>query len=317
MTGTPPLAPPQPSAWGLWKLYWRMTRPGFLSITVVGCLLGMSFAAACGCGFDRIKAAATLALALLAHAGANVLNDYHDSRNGADAANTQGLFPFTGGSRLIQQGLVSEADTRRWAGVLLGVLVAGGLLLALHSGGGLVLIGLAGVALAWAYSAPPLALMSKGLGELTVAAAWWLVVVGADHVQRQQWQLIPAYSAASYAILVANILLVNGLPDAASDRSVGKRTLATRLTPTGLASLYTALMLLAHSWLAVGVWVLIPPTAALWGLVSLPLGLVASALLFQRAQTPQRLRPVVGLTIATAVVHGLAMAAGVLGMGNG
>ena len=49
-------------------------------------------------------------LALVAHAGANVLNDYFDARNGADDANQQGLFPFTGGSRLIQNGAVSVAE---------------------------------------------------------------------------------------------------------------------------------------------------------------------------------------------------------------
>ena len=163
-----------------WELYWRMTRPGFLSITLVGCLLGFALAAACGCGFDVTLAVVTVVLALLAHAGANVLNDYHDARNGADAANAQGIFPFTGGSRLIQQGLVSEEDTHRWAWVLMGLVVLGGLWLSVRSGGGLVLIGLAGVLLAWAYSAPPLKLMSRGLGELSVAAAWWLVVVGAD-----------------------------------------------------------------------------------------------------------------------------------------
>ena len=44
----------------------------------------------------------------------------------------------------------------------------------------------AGLLLAWAYSAPPLRLMSRGLGELTVALVWFLVVIGADLVQRQQ-----------------------------------------------------------------------------------------------------------------------------------
>lgn len=297
-----------------WLLYWRMTRPGFLSITLVGCLLGFALAAACGCGFDVTLAVVTVVLALLAHAGANVLNDYHDARNGADAANAQGIFPFTGGSRLIQQGLVSEEDTRRWAWVLMGLVVLGGLWLSVRSGGGLVLIGLAGVLLAWAYSAPPLKLMSRGLGELSVAAAWWLVVVGADYVQRQHWHFITAYTAVSFALLVANILLINGLPDAPSDRAVGKLTLATRLSPRGLAVLYTGLMLAAHLWLAVGVWALIPPLSAIWGLLSLPLGLVASVLLWLRAGKPQRLRPVLALTIATASVHGLAMAAGLLSM---
>jgi 1,4-dihydroxy-2-naphthoate octaprenyltransferase len=296
-----------------WLLYWRMTRPGFLSITVVACLMGLASAAACGCGFDALKALATVVLAGMAHAGANVWNDYHDARNGADEANQQGMFPFTGGSRLIQQGQVSAEDTRRWALALLGVTALGGLLLALHSNGGLLWIGLLGVVLAWAYSAPPPALMSRGLGELTVAACWWLVVVGADFVQRGQWFVIPAYVGAGFSLLVANILLINGVPDAPSDAVVGKRTLATRLTPGQLAGLYTVLVALAHGWLVVGVWRLIPPAPTLLALATLPLGLRAAWLLWQHARgQTNRLRPAITLTIATANLHGLALAVGLL-----
>ncbi len=296
-----------------WQLYWRMTRPGFLSITVVACLIGMASAAACGCGFDALKGAATVVLACLAHAGANVLNDYHDARNGADEANQHGMFPFTGGSRLIQQGQVSIEDTRRWAMTLLGLTAIGGLLLALHSHGGLLVIGLLGVGLAWAYSAPPLALMTRGLGELTVAGCWWLVVVGADFVQRGQWFVIPTYVGAGFALLVANILLINGVPDAPSDASVGKRTLATRLSPGQLAGLYALVVVLAHAWLAIGVWWLIPPTPTLWALLTLPLGLRAAWSLWQHTQgQSNRLRPAITLTILTANLHGVALAVGLL-----
>jgi 1,4-dihydroxy-2-naphthoate octaprenyltransferase len=74
-----------------------MTRPAFLTVTAVACLLGLSTATACGSGFSAPRALATVLLALLAHAGANVLNDYFDARNGADDANQQGLFPLHGG----------------------------------------------------------------------------------------------------------------------------------------------------------------------------------------------------------------------------
>lgn len=288
----------------------RMTRPAFLSLTAAACLLGMSFAWACGCGFDVLKAAATLVLALVAHAGANVLNDYHDARSGADAANTQALAPFTGGARLIQNHLVSEADTRRWAIVLLLLLVPAGLLLALYSGGGLLLIGAAGLLLAWAYSAPPLALMARGLGELAVALAWWLVVLGADYVQRRGFFLIPALTALSFAVLAANILLINGFPDAPADAQVGKRTLVVRLGARAAAALYLVLALLAHAWLVAMVQLDIAPARALWGVASAPLALAAAALLWRHAHAPQRLRLAIALTIAAAIVHALAMAAG-------
>ena len=292
----------------------RMTRPGFLAITVVACLLGMATADACGHPPHLGTALATLALALLAHAAGNVLNDVHDAISGADAANRSGIFPFTGGTRLIQQGRVSVQQTRDLARALLLVLVPAGVLLALQSSGAVLWIGVIGIFLAWAYSAPPFKLMSRGLGELAVAATWSLVVVGADAVQRGSVFIIPVLTSVSYGLLIANILLINGVPDARADASVGKATLAVRCGPRGAALVYALLALLAHGWLAWGVWHFLQPERALWGLLSAPLSVAAAVLLWQRADTPDRLRPALVLTIAAACVHGLAMAAGLLSM---
>jgi len=303
----PDVAPPAPS----WAMRLRMTRPGFLAVTAAACALGLA-SAALHAPLKLPQALLTLVLALVAHAGANVLNDYHDARNGADAANQSGLFPFSGGSRLIQNGIVSVDDTGRWAAWLLLGLIPAGLLLAAWSGAGLVLIGAAGLFLGWAYSAPPLVLMSRGLGELAVAGAWWLVVVGADYVQRGAFAATPATLAVGYALLVANILLINGVPDAQADASVGKRTLAVRLGTGGTAALYLGLALLAHGALALSVALQQAPPGALWGLLTLPLSLAAAALLWQRARTPARLRPAIGLSIASAVLHGLVTGAGTL-----
>jgi 1,4-dihydroxy-2-naphthoate octaprenyltransferase len=207
-------------------------------------------------------------------------------------------------------------DARQLAWGLLTLVALGGLWLAVNSGGGLLLVGAMGLLLGWAYSAPPLALMTRGLGEFTVAGVWWLMVVGADYVQRGQFFVIPASLALSYALLVANILLVNGLPDAVSDAKVGKRTLAVRLGPRLAAWLYLLLALLAHGWLALSAGLLIPPMQALWGLVSLPLSLVAAALVWQRCESPHTLRPAIVLTIAATVVHGLGMTVGLLLVGR-
>ncbi|WP_413911910.1 prenyltransferase [Candidatus Skiveiella danica] len=169
----PPPGTPTPPRDG--RLLLRMTRPAFLTVTAVACLLGLSTAAACTGGLKVPRALATLLLALVAHAGANVLNDYFDARNGADAANDQGLFPFTGGSRLIQNGAVSVADTGRWAAFLLLALIPLGLWLAVLCGSGLLAIGAAGLFLAWAYSAPPLALMSRAWAKRPWRwpGGWW------------------------------------------------------------------------------------------------------------------------------------------------
>lgn len=307
-----------PPAWAHTRrrvaLYWRMTRPGFLVITPVACAIGLASASTCGCGFDPLLAVVTVLLATLAHAAANVLNDYEDAVNGADAANHGAIRPFTGGAGFIQRGQASARQTRALAAGLAGVLVGAGLVLAARSGGGLLLVGLAGVLLGWAYSSPPLRLMSRGWGELAVALAWWLVVIGADYVQRRHLFWMPAAVGLPYALLVANILLANGLPDAAGDAAVGKRTLAVRLGAQRAAWLYAWLALLAHGWVVAGVAVDVLPQRALWALASAPLSLAAVVLILRRAATPARLRPALVLTIAACVVHGVAMAAGLLSM---
>jgi 1,4-dihydroxy-2-naphthoate octaprenyltransferase len=274
--------------------------------------LGTSVAAVCGHGPDVWIALATLVLAVLMHAAANVLNDYHDALNGTDDANTQGLFPFTGGARLIQNGYVTVQDTHDLAKALIIVLIPCGLLLSLKAGGGLLVLGFAGLLLGWGYSAPPLALMKRGLGELTVALTWGLVVIGADYVQRGQFFVIPFAVAVSFALLVGNILVINGFPDAQADAQVGKRTLVVRLGARRAAWAYLAFALLAYAWLAAGVWLFIHPEPALWGLASMPLSLWAFVLLYKYANQPGRLTPAIVLTIAAAVAHGLAMSAGLI-----
>jgi 1,4-dihydroxy-2-naphthoate octaprenyltransferase len=166
--------------------------------------------------------------------------------------------------------------------------------------------------LGWAYSAPPLALMKRGLGEVTVSLTWGLVVVGADYVQRGQFFVIPVAVALSFALLVGNILVINGFPDAVSDAQVGKRTLVVRLGTRHVAWLYLLVALLAHAWLVAGVWLFIHPEPALWGLASMPLSLWAFMLLLNNVDQPARLASAIVLTIAAAVVHGLAMSAGLL-----
>jgi 1,4-dihydroxy-2-naphthoate octaprenyltransferase len=310
-----------------------MTRPAFLLLTVVACLLGFATAAACGCGWlsaDALQraelsganvvttgcklnlplAAVTMLLAVLAHAAGNVLNDLHDARNGADAANTGGIFPFTGGSRLIQNGVVTEHQTAMLAYALLLAVVLGGLLLALETGVGVLLLGLIGVLLAWAYSAPPLRLMTRGFGEPAVAGAWFLIVVGADYVQQGGFSSIALGAALSFGLLVAALLIINGCPDARGDALAGKRTLAVRLGPVGAAWGYLGFVLVAHGWLLLSVWLRLLPDAALWGLVSLPFSLAAAIILLRRARQPQQLKPALALTVVATLSHGLGMAGG-------
>lgn len=278
------------------RRYLLATRPAFLTITLAGCLLGFALAPAPHWGL----AALTLALALLAHAGVNVLNDYYDHLNGTDAANTGRLFPFTGGSRFIQNGVLSPRQTLAYGVALFAVVIAGGLWLIAHSGIGLFWIGLAGLGIGWAYSAPPLKLNSRGLGELCVAAGFLLIVAGSDFVQRGAFNVLPWIAGLPYALLVTNVLYINQFPDREADRLAGKWHWVVRLEPAAAARGYWLIMLLAVAALLAAVVAGGVPSLALVSLLGVLPALQAGHLLADHAAEPSRLVPPIRMTILAA-----------------
>jgi 1,4-dihydroxy-2-naphthoate octaprenyltransferase len=288
--------------------YFAATRPAFLSVTFVGCLLGLASAKAGGMPLDPALATVTLFFALVAHAGANVINDYYDARNGSDAANTERLFPFTGGSRFIQNGVLSLRATGIFGYALMAAVIPAGLWLTAVSAPGLVGIGLAGLFVAWAYSAPPLKLQSRGLGEFGITAGWLLVVVGTDFVQRRGFAFEPVAAGLGFALMVANVLYINQFPDIRADRQAGKRTVVVRLGAGPARWGYALIAALAHLWLVAEVLEGRLPHAALFGLVALLPVIAALRNLWPNAAHPARLLPAVKMTILAAIVHGSAVA---------
>lgn len=287
-----------------------MTRPGFVAITLVACSLGFSLAYASGATISMPLALMVTVVAVLMHAAANVLNDYHDACNGADGANTQGLFPFTGGARLIQNGEVTAAQTLRLAHALAVVALLLGLIVVWIAGVVVMPLGLAGAVLGWAYSAPPLRLMTRGAGELTVGCVWALIVLGSDVVFRGAWDTSVWWAALGYGACIANVLLINAYPDATADAQVGKRTAVVRLGPQRAAVLYVMLCLSAYGALVGGVWTNALPSYAFGALLGLPTTVVACVGLWRHAHAPQKLRLAIVCTISTAVHYGLGLSVG-------
>ena len=289
--------------------YFAATRPAFLSVTFVGVLLGLASAAAAGVRIDPALATVTMFFALVAHAGANVINDYYDAISGCDAANTARVFPFTGGSRFIQNGVLSLSATGRFGYALLLAVIPAGLWLTAVSDPGLILIGLAGLVVGWAYSAPPIKLQSRGLGEFGITFAWLLVVVGTDFVQRHAFSFAPAAAGLGFALLVASVLYINQFPDIEADARAGKRTLVVRLGAPAARWGYLLLVALAYGWVGVLAAAGYLPKLALLALVPAAANVAAMRNLWPNAARPAELAPAIKLTILAASLHGLILAA--------
>lgn len=290
--------------------YFAATRPAFLSVTLAGCLIGLATAALSGLPIDATKAVLTVFFALVAHAGVNVVNDYYDAENGSDALNTERLFPFTGGSRFIQNGVLSVREVGLFGHVLLISVIPPGLWLAWQSASGLLLIGLAGLLVGWAYSAPPFKLMARGVGELAIVAGWLLVTVGTDYVQRGTFEALPVFAGLPFALLVANLLFINQFPDRNADALAGKRTLVVRLGAQQARWGYCLIALLAYAGLGLALLVGELPAWAGLGLLTLPASFLAARHLLRHAAEPAQLAEGIKLTILAANLHGLFMALG-------
>ena len=288
--------------------YFFATRPNFLLATLAACLLGIVSAKQSGIALHAPMALVTLLLALLVHAAVNVLNDYYDDASGADTLNAERLYPFTGGSGFIQNGLLTPEQTGRFGYSLLGISILGGLWLIFHVGIGLLLIGGVGIFIGWAYSASTLRLNSRGLGELSVLVGFLGLVIGADFVQRRTFSLQPVIVGLPYALLVTNLLFINQFPDRKSDALAGKRHWVVRLPLAWSVYIYPILAGLVLIWLVVMVKMNELPLVAMISALPLLFSVRAAWLLIRFASEPMQLRPAIQLTLAAMLGHAFLLA---------
>ncbi len=228
------------------KRLFHATRPKFFPASALPVLIGTTWGIQASGGFS----ASVFVLALLAtvcvHAASNVLNDVGDDSGGTDRQNEDRIYPYTGGSLFIQKGIMSAPEMARLGISLLTVAAIAGLLLIVLKGTVVLYFGLVGVALAVLYSLGPVRLSSLGLGESAVAIAFGVVpVAGAAWLQGAALEATTLIVSLPVSLWVANILLINGVPDIVADGATGKRTLPVRLGLASTAILYIVLHVVA------------------------------------------------------------------------
>ena len=175
--------------------------------------------------------AVTVVAILAIEAAKNASGDIIDFDSGVDLdIRPEERSPFSGGKRVIVDGLLTRRDTAIVAAATYAAGIAGGVAIALLREPRVWLPGLVGVACAFFYHTPPLRLSYRGFGEIAVAACYGpLVACGAYLVQRGSVQgpVIPL--SILLGVLIAAFLCVNEFPDRRADAAAAKRTLVVRL----------------------------------------------------------------------------------------
>ncbi len=215
--------------------------------------------------------------------------------------------PYSGGSRSIELGLISEKALFRVAMVSLLIASGLGLALTIISGPWVLVFGVFGALSSYFYTAPPLRLAARrGLGELLIGLNFGpLVTAGTVYALTGSMSLVDFLVGIPIGLLTTAILWINQFPDEDSDRATGKINLVVMLGKQRARWGYLLLLASAFGlllyWLVVGT---LPLTAVLV-LVSLPLAIYAASIVVREYDQ----RSLIRANAATIQLH---MATGVL-----
>lgn len=212
-----------------WK---EAIRPLSLTATLIPILLGTSLAFALNDLFSFPLFFLTLLGALMIQAGTNMINDWKDAER--DAENRTGIRPFTGGSKMIQMGLISKGDMG-FFGILLSLIAFFiGIYLVVASGLGLIPLVLYGLIAGLYYTGGKgkfsFINMGAGTAEFLIATTYGVfMTLGAFYVQTSSYSLAVVLISLPVALFITNVLVINQFADAESDEKSGKMTLVVRL----------------------------------------------------------------------------------------
>lgn len=294
-----PVVSVRPGSLGAWVL---ASRPKTLSAAAVPVLVGSACAASRG-QVQWGPAFAALAGALLLQIGANFANDVFDYEKGADTAERLGP------TRAVQAGLLSPRAMRRGMVVVFALALLVGAYLTAVSGPVILLIGLASIASAIAYTGGPYPLGYNGLGDVFVFIFFGLVAVcGTAYVEIGGVPGLAVTCAVPVGALATAILVVNNLRDRVTDSTVGKRTLAVRYGRGFALGQYRAILAVSYLTPLALVLTRAAGPEALLPLLSLPLAVKTERAV--SASEGRALNPLLAATAKLLMIFGLLFSLG-------
>jgi 1,4-dihydroxy-2-naphthoate octaprenyltransferase len=286
-------------------------RVPFFTASIVPVVLGASVAWSETGVFSLGLFLLTLVAGMSLHAGTNVANDYFDHKSRDDEINVEFVRPFSGGSRLIQKGLLTPRAVLVESLVLFAIGGVIGVYLVATRGPMILVLGLIGAFCGFFYTAPPVNIAARGIGELTVGLNFGtLMTLGAYYVQVGRFSAGAFLASLPVAILIADVLYINEFPDYTADKAVGKTHLVVRLGKEKAVWGYLALTLAAYVSILVPVLARAIPAYCLLGLVTLPIAMKAIRVAVSNYADSPKLAPANAATIQLHMLTGLLVAAG-------
>jgi 1,4-dihydroxy-2-naphthoate polyprenyltransferase len=260
-----------------WQGFWRLADPKISLASFAGLFLGACVAAA-DVGLAWGWLLLTIAGVFCVEVAKNASGEVVDYDSGTDqAVKDSERSPFSGGKRVMVDGLLSRSQTRMIAAVFFLAAIAIGMVIVFYRDSRVFELGIIGIALAWYYHGGSLRLSYRGLGELAVALAYGpLVVCGTYLVQSGYLSAPLLHASMALGLLVAGFLWINEFPDYPADRQAGKNNLVVRLGRERAAIAYVVILTTGYLWLLLTGLYYPHARGLLLGLLGLPLATFSS-----------------------------------------
>ncbi|HXP95604.1 MAG TPA: 1,4-dihydroxy-2-naphthoate polyprenyltransferase [Telmatospirillum sp.] len=290
----------RPSFLALWLM---AIRPRTLSLSAVPVAVGSAVAWSGEGLVNWLAIPLALFSAMAIQICSNLYNDVADHERGADGPDRLGPL------RVTAAGLLSPSQMKRGALVFSVIATVGGLGLVWIGGWPILLLGLASLLAAWAYTGGPLPIAYTPFGEVFVLIFFGLgAVTGTTWLHLGRLTMASVLSGVAIGCFGAAVLLVNNYRDAAADARAGRHTLAITVGPRMSCWLYALIMLFpfallpvldrllhgGHAWVALG---------------GLPLALLMVRRFFREAPGPAFNR-ILGQTAQVQLAYGVLLCLG-------
>lgn len=291
----------------------KLGRPHFLVGGLLLFALGAALARVHGARIDWPRYAWGQGVITAAQWMTHYSNDYFDRE--VDRSNSTPT-RWSGGSRVLLGGSITPRVALAASLFLCVTAIVAACRLALRPGSPrfVLPLSLLIIALSWCYSAPPLRLLSRGLGEATTALVVTLLTpLLGFYTQAGVWRSPLLLACFPLVCLQFSMLLTIELPDAAGDAVHGKRTLVVRYGARWAARAIASILLIAFGSLTLLFLAGVPLRVVAFAAVPAPLAAWQGARLWRGAfRDPKRWESLALCSVALLVTTTVAELSGAL-----
>lgn len=281
-------------------IWFKAARAPFLVVSLIPAVLGGLIGYYSGYFDWTIFILATIGI-VMAHGAADFIDDYYDFING-NLGNKDQQFhdsPLIRGEVTLRQVMIATL-------ISLGIAFAAGVYLLIEVGMPVLYLMLAGTFIVLFYTAPPIRLNYRGLGETMLFFAFGpMIVFGSYFVLSGKFSWEPIFASIPLGIFTMNVGIVSNTFDYHDDVKSGKRCIPVRFGQRTAVNIIIIGTILAYIGVISGVVLDFLPVWSLISLLTIPLamGVIRQTLQFQNTDmyTPAMTKAI-ALTSITGIL---------------